>query len=330
MVLCYESIEIDDLVDLINVDEMGDHWNQQRTINDFSALISRCSHLITRFIDSDGQLSFTLSHFSVYQFLSSDPQSFDSAIRTLPQYHCYPIFDAYMAIANTLGRSHCIDGGPELVFAKGRFIASFHKHQNLRPRAADLLTTMFNAPVVENTQPSLVFPNATHVKTINCSFFEGLDAYYILTTQTSAKFSRGPYIWTEVFPQPIIEWTIESNNRVAKSAFEINIQVDHWGGTRPVEDSFPTDQTHVTLENLDFIWARNNNWFIRPSVGVIRNKTTTKSMGEDTSIIIKGGYFEEITQGLEISAFKYDENGIMYDQRLSRVDWAGVEFEYAY
>jgi len=175
---------MNDLVSLINVDEMDDHWSQCRTINDVSALISRCSHLITTIIDSTGS-SFTLSHFSVYQFLSSDPQSFDSAIRTLPQYHCYPIFDAYMAVAITFGRSHRIDGGPELLSAKALIIARFHEDRKLLPRAADFLTAMFNAPVVEGyTQPSLVLPNATHVKFINCRFIRALDEYYILTDLT--------------------------------------------------------------------------------------------------------------------------------------------------
>jgi len=307
-VLCYESIRINDLVDLINVDEMGDHWRQGRTINDVRALISRCSHLITTFEDSDGQLSLTFSHFSIYLFLSSDPRSFDSAISTLPQYHCYPIVDAYMAIANTLGRSHCIDGGPELLLAKVQFITSFRVHQNLLPRAPDLLTTMFNAPVVENTQPSLVFPNATHVKTINCRFFQALDEYYILTSQTSAKFSRGPYFWPEVFPQPIVEWVIEDCHMV-RSAFGIHVQPDYRGGTwHALEDFFPTDHTDVTLEQLDFIWARTNNWTIRPSVGIMRNKTTTESMDRlDACVRIRGGVFEELTQGVG-HAFIYNYN----------------------
>ena len=257
---------------------MDDHWSQCRTINDVSALISRCCHLITMNIDSMGRLSVTLSHVSVYQFLSSDPQSFDSAVRTLHQYHFYPIFDAYMAVANTFGRSHRIDG-PELLSAKAQLIARFHGHRQLLSRAADFLTTMFNAPMVENTQPSLVFPNATHVMLINCRFFQALDVYYILTSQTSAKFSRGPYFWTEVFPQPLIECTFKGKEfHVGLAPFGIHIQPDHQSGTCPVEDFFPTDQTNVVLQGLDFIWARSSNWTIRPSVGIIRNKTTTTAM----------------------------------------------------
>jgi len=260
---------MNDLVSLINVDEMDDHWSQCRTINDVSALISRCSHLITTIIDSTGS-SFTLSHFSVYQFLSSDPQSFDSAIRTLPQYHCYPIFDAYMAVAITFGRSHRMDGGPELLSAKALIIARFHEDRKLLPRAADFLTAMFNAPVVEGyTQPSLVFPNATHVKFINCRFIRALDEYYILTSQTSANFSRGPYFWTEVFPQHLIECTIAGEETcIVDAEFGIHFGPGHRGGTRPVEEFSRTDQTHVTLENFDFICARTNNWTIRPSVGI--------------------------------------------------------------
>ncbi|KAF8800979.1 hypothetical protein BYT27DRAFT_7148099 [Phlegmacium glaucopus] len=297
LVVCYGSIGIDDLVSLINIDEMDDHWSRQRTINDVSALISRCSHLIST-IDFMGQLSFTLSHLSVYHFLSSDPQSFDSAVRTLPQYHFYPIFDAYMAIANTFGRSHHIDGAPELLGAKAQFIQSFHWHPNFLPRAAELLTTMFNAPLMENMQPSLVFPNATHVKIINSRFFSALDEYYILTSQTSAKFSRGPYFWTDVFPHPLIELTIGDECRLVDATLGIHIQPDHRGGTRPVEDFFPTEQTHVTLEDLDFIWARTNNWTIHPSVGIIRNKTTIRAMfPAPTSYRIEGGNFDSITGG---------------------------------
>jgi hypothetical protein len=222
---------------------MDDHWSRQRTINDVSALISRCSHLISS-IDS---MKVTLLHFSVYQFLSSDPQSFDGAVRTLPQYHCHPIFDAYMAIANTFGRSHRIDGAPELLRAKVGFITSFHSHPNFLPRVADLLTAMFNAPLVENMQqPSLVFPNATHVKAINCHFFSALDEYYIMTSQTSAEFLRGPYFWTDVFPQPFTECTLDSCHFV-EAACGIHIQPDHRSRTRPAEDFLPTDQTHVTI-----------------------------------------------------------------------------------
>ena len=274
LVLCYESIEINDLVTLINVDEMDDHWSQCRTINDVSALISRCSHLITTITDSTGWLSITLSHFSVYQFLSSDPQSFDSAVRTLPQYHFYPIFDAYMAVANTFGRSHPIDGGPELLSAEAQFIARFHGHRQLLSRAADFLTTMFNVPMVENTQPSLVFPNATQVTLINCRFFEVLDEYYILTSQTSAKFSQGPYFWTELFPQPHVQCFLNGGELLSvNAACGIQIERDY-----PIEDFWPTDQIHVTLIGFDFVWARTNNWTIRPSVGIIRNKTTNMPM----------------------------------------------------
>lgn len=292
LVVCYEFIGFNDLVNLMNVDEMDDHWSQQRTINDLPTLVSRCCHLISTIEYGSGPPSFALVHFSVYDFLTSNPQSFEGVIKTLPQYHCYPLFDAYMTVARTLGHSYHIIGGPELCGAAAFLIRQWHTRLDYLLPAADFLTTMFSAPLVEGMRPSLVFPNAIHVTFINCRLFSASDSYYILTSQTAAEFSRGPYILTDVFPQySTREWIVDESLLVS-TPLTINVQPDFPAGANPVEDTL-SDGTHIILEGFDFINSRNNNWIIHPSIGIIRNKTTTMGVFENRSVLIKNCTMEE-------------------------------------
>ncbi|KDR76546.1 hypothetical protein GALMADRAFT_279192 [Galerina marginata CBS 339.88] len=289
LVVCFDYIKVDDLLELINVDEMGHYWESERTINDVSTLVSRCGHLICRTEDGLGRPCFAPLHFSVYDFLISNPQSFDFAIRTLPQYHCYPLFDAYMSLARTFGRSYCINGCPELWHVQAAAIRQWQRHLDLVPRTAEFLTTMFDAPLVEDIQPSPVFPNATHVTLTNCRFFEVLDEYYILTPPVvkiprqlvSTKLRRGPYLWTDVFPQPSINCTIKGSRRATTMRADCGIHVQpdaKPSRNRNANDLFAIDGTRVTVVDVDFIWAKSSNWTIRPCVEIVRNKTTSTPM----------------------------------------------------
>ena len=169
--------------------------------------------------------------------------------------------------------------------AAASLIRQWHTHLDYSPPAADFLTTMFSAPLVEGMRPSLVFPNAIHVTFINCRFFSASDSYYILTSQTAAEFSRGPYILTDVFPQYSTtdsEWIVDESLLVS-APLTINVQHDFPAGTNPVEDTL-SDGTHIILKGFIFINSRNNNWIIHPSTGIIRNKTTTMDVFENCPV----------------------------------------------
>ena len=259
---------------------MGAVWDPVKTINDLSKLISDCGHLIRK-THHFGKPSFTLTHLAVQQFLISDPHSFDCT--TLPQYHFYPLRDAFMETAQIICKRYQIRGCPspslgwvdeiELVM-RWRWILDFEKG------TSDFLSTLFNAPLRENARPgpSLVFPDATHVTAINCRFIIVEDDYYILTSSQLAGFSRGPYIWEDVFPR-LARWTcIESG--IWTAPYGIHVHNDQRATAEPVGYPSPTNATHVAIEDIDFIFAKNSNWTIYPGVEIIRGVTQTEQQSE--------------------------------------------------
>ena len=272
LVVCFEYIEFDSLIRLLDVAEMGDNWDPNKTINDPFNLISGCGHLIstTRFT---GSLLVTLTHLTVRQFLTSDPHSFDPT--TLSQYHCYPLRDAFMETAQIVRKRYQIRGCPspsrpwadeiELVL-RWRSIWDFEKS------TSDFLSTLFNAPLKENARPghSLELPNATEVTAINCRFIFAVDVYYIVTSSQPAGFSRGPYIWEKVFPRCAKFTAMEIES--FQSPCGIYIQDDQPATTEPPCSRNPN---HVTVVNVDFIFATNGNWTIYPGVETILGVTKT-------------------------------------------------------
>ena len=113
LVVCYKHIEIDYLTRLLNIAEMGADWDPNKTINDPLKLISGCGHLIST-TRSTGRPSVTLTHLTVQKFLTSDPHSLNPTITILPQYHCYPLQDAFMEIARIFLKKHQMWGCPYL------------------------------------------------------------------------------------------------------------------------------------------------------------------------------------------------------------------------
>ena len=296
LVICFEYIEFDSLIRLLNIAEMGDNWDPNKTINDPFNLISGCGQLISTTF-STGRRFVTLTHLTVQQFLTSDPHSFDST--TLPQYHFYPLRDALMETAQIFRKTYQIRGCPspslpwyyemELV-EHWRWMLDFEKS------TSDFLSTLFNTPLKENARPgpSPVFPNATHVTTINCRFIDVEDEYYILTSSQPSEFSRGPYVLEDVFLR-LTEWTsIESVFSIAPCG--IHVQDYPRGTTEPVGHPSSRNATQVTVEGIDFIFAKNSNWTIYPGVETIPGVTKTgkwnKSFHSNCTII--GGQFHQL------------------------------------
>ena len=159
---------------------------------------------------------------------------------------------------------------------------------------------VFNAPLNENARPgpSLVFPNATHVTAINCRFIIAEDEYYILTSSQPAEFSRGPYIWKNVFPR-IAGWTtMQSRHYIALCG--IHVQDDQRATSERVGHPFPTNAAHVTVKDIDFIFTKNSNWTIYPGVETILGvnqyyQTENPSSSFYNNVTILSGWFEEIT-----------------------------------
>ena len=274
LVVCYEHIEIDDLTRLLDIAEMGADWDPDKIINDPLKLISGCGHLVSITL-SEGKPSVTLTHLTVYDFLTNDPHSFDS---TLPQYHCYPLHDAVMETAGIFLKKHEMRGCPYRNTTwedECRLVSRWRRISDFEASTPHFLSSVFNAPLNENARPgpSLVFPNATEVTAINCRFLIAEDMYYILTSSQPANFSRGPYIWEKVFPR-IAKWTaLEIKHYGGRCG--IHVQDDQRATTEPVGHPSSRNATHVTVEDIDFIYATNSNWTIYPGVEIIPGVTKT-------------------------------------------------------
>ncbi|EDR04706.1 uncharacterized protein LACBIDRAFT_330290 [Laccaria bicolor S238N-H82] len=261
-------------IQLLNIAEMGDDWDPDKTINDPSKLISGCGHLLSTTI-SGGNQFVALTHQTVQQFLTSDPNSLDTT--TLPQYHCYPLCDAFMESARIFLKRHQIRGCPYLPTTwrgECELVNRWRSNSVLETSSSDFLSTVFNAPLKENARPgpSLVFPNATDVIAINCRFIDVEDEFYILTSSQPAEFSRGPYVLEDVFPRLTHFESTESEFWSTPSA--VHLLHDRRATTKPVGYPFQTSATHVIVKDIDFIHATNSNWTIRPGVETIPGVVT--------------------------------------------------------
>ena len=299
LLICFEKIQRKSLRRLLNIAEMGAVWDPVKTINDLSKLISDCGHLIRK-THHFGKPSFTLTHLAVQQFLTSDPHSLDST--TLPQYHCYPLRDAFMETARIFAKGRQMRGCPYLMtwHDECQLVSRWRRISDCETSTSDFLSTVFNAPLNENARPgsSLVFPNATQVTAINCRFIDVEDEYYILTSSQPAEFSRGPYVLKDVFPR-LTEWTsIESVFWIAPCG--IHVQNDQRATTEPVGYPSPTNATHVTVKDIDFIFAKNSHWIIYPGVKTIRGVTQTEQQSQSIyrNMTVLSGAFTSATDYL--------------------------------
>ena len=261
---------------------------------------------------SAGNPFVTLTHLTVQQFLTSDPHSFHPT--TLSHYHCYPLRDAFMKTAQIFRKTCQIRGCPSRSLVWNEEIQLVMRWRSLldfEKSTSDFLSTLFNAALKENARPgsSLVFPNATHVTTINCRFIVVEDEYYISTSSQPAEFSRGPYIWEDAFPR-LAGWTTIASEFWA-APFGINVQNDQRATTEPVGFPFPTNATHVTVKDIDFIFAKNSNWTIYPGVEIIRGVTQTEQQSQSIyrNITVLSGTFTSSTYPL-ISVGQPDWNEI--------------------
>ena len=93
--------------------------------------------------------------------------------------------------------------------------------------------------------------------------------------------------------------------------FGINVQNDQRATTEPVGDPFPTNATHITVKDIDFIFAKNGNWTIYPSVEIIRGVTQTEQQSQSIyrNITVSSGTFTLSTDPL-ISVGQPDWNEI--------------------
>ena len=256
LVVCYEHIGIDHLTRLLNIAEMGADWDPNKIINDPLKLISGCGHLIT-ITPSEGKPFVTFIHLAVKDFLTSDPHSFDD---TLPHYHCYPLRDALMETARIFLKKRQMRGCPYLTtwLDECQLVNRWRRISDFEANTSDFLSMVFNAPLNENARPgpSLEFPNATEVTAINCRFVHAKDFYYILTSSQSTDFSRGPYIWEEVFPRSVKFTVMEAE--CSETSCGVYVQDDQRATIEPGPPS-SRNANHITVENMDFIRATNSN-----------------------------------------------------------------------
>ena len=166
LVVCYEHIDIDHLTRLLDIAEMGADWDPNEIINDPFKLISGCGHLINITLSQQGKPSVTLTHLTVQHFLTSDPRSFDF---TLPQYHCYPLRDAFMKTASIFLKKRQMRGCPYLTtwLDECRLVNGWRRISDSEASTSEFLSMVFNAPLNENARPgpSLEFPNADRKST---------------------------------------------------------------------------------------------------------------------------------------------------------------------
>ena len=274
LVVCFECIEIDSLIQLLDIAEMGDNWDPNKTINDPFNLISGCGHLISATV-STGSLFVTLTHLTVQQFLTCDPHSFDPT--TLSQYHCYPLRDAFMETASIFLKKRQMRGCPYPTtwHDECQLISRWRRISDFEASTSGFLSMVFNAPLNENARPgpSPEFPNATRVIAKNCRFIFAEDVYYILTSSQLADFSRGPYIWDKVFPQSA--QLIATEIECFEAPCGIYVQDDQQATIVPVGNAFSRSTDEVIVMGIDFILATNSNWTIYPGVETIPGVTET-------------------------------------------------------
>jgi hypothetical protein len=246
---------------------------------------------------TEGRFPFvTVAHFSVYNFLTSNPASLDN---TLPLYHIYPLHDAHLTIALTFAKYHSLNGSPRRLDNLLHKVIQSWSRVDIVDKIPLLLSAIFDAPIMSR-QPdgySLVFPNATHINALNCTFFISQYAYNFFGELNGLSSQVDSLSFRETFPQMA---SVEFNNCVFHdgTGFTSTIHFSEF----PVEDSQisftnPDDTrlraTEVTVKGCYFIFSERASWNIYPGHGIIQNDKAcghSDGIGVDYTISIYNCY----------------------------------------
>lgn len=272
-IVCAQTLRLNSLFEALALDDMGDSWDPDKVVNDQRRLINACAHLVTVTEEEDPLVMFP--HFTVYQFLTSDPMDWEE---TLPRYHVYPLPDAYMTIALSCAKLFSINNSPEPWDLIASVIRRFGEHADVLDEAS-LLSAMFSGPLQADPRPAnsfLVFPRATSLKASNCTFVCcEYNAYNVFTIMNSDSWFGGVR-FSDVFPEVHGHLTLDSCNLIDyRDSSPMNV----YRGPVQAKTTFSTlDATHattVTMEGYTFFHVRNSNWSIFPNIGIFRNERTS-------------------------------------------------------
>ncbi|KAF8695674.1 hypothetical protein AX14_001763 [Amanita brunnescens Koide BX004] len=272
-VVCVGSLSLDSLFQAIAVDDMGDSWDPDRVVNDKRRLIKACAHLVTVTGVPEAQI-VAFPHFSVYQFLTSEPTYWEE---TLPEYHFYPLPDAYKTIASCCAKFFSISNSPEPWQLIQRVVQRWRDHADFLDEAS-LLSVMFGASLKADPRPAnslLVFPRATYLEASNCTFVScGENAYNIFTSMDLDSWFGG-VTFSDIFPQ-VRDVTLNNCSFLDLASSHMNVY------RGPVQAQFTPsslDASHATtakMEGYMFIHVQNSSWNIFPNEGVFRNERTSR------------------------------------------------------
>ena len=270
---------------------MDDGWDQEKVVNDEYSLIKDCAHLLST-VEWQDSTCVQLNHFSVYNFLTSNPTLYGTS---LPRYHVYPLSAAHHAIAKTCIKYFKMLSDDQMPWADqprtpmigSQFYNYVHDdwpaHIFSSGTIAPLLTEMFNAPLqIELNPHATPFSNVTALKAVNCIFQRVLSDQLNISSGIDTTWS-GRFSLQHIFPNLVNIMMVNCTFRQSATSMIHTTSAGHSSGPE-------TDPEIVTVNDCLFSLVQGTRYHIIPTSVIISDDIHSEhdSLFRNYNISIEG------------------------------------------
>lgn len=293
-------------MDAVALDEMDSTWDDARVVTDAQSLIDDCANLVTVV---NGFVR--VIHASVRDFLISKPESHRN---TLPQYHIYPIHEAHYILTQNCVRFFTTFQDRCPLLFRTAWLEHVWNSGSLQDR---LYQELFHTRVVRRSSNlGIVFPNATHVRVVNCKVFEGETYSDVFLRSGSAGSCFRRHHFPTMFPACRVldlhstEWS--SAERNLANIYDSLASVKTVKVPRHLRRA-----THVQVTGVDFVLTDGPAFEFYPLDGVM---VTYSGNGRDLNVPGPSAYFEVYNEISGSYLQKNVQDRLSYDPGFSALD----------